>query len=62
MNDNKYYYGMKLRGFSPGAQPKEGLIDRINDPSDRYWDIIIYDRLLSNEELYNYDLEYIATK
>lgn len=26
----RYYYGMKYRGFSPGAQPKKGLIGGCN--------------------------------
>jgi len=52
----KYFYGMKLRGFSPGCQPKEGLIERLDDPTGKYWDILVYNRPLSDAELYMYDL------
>lgn len=52
-----YRYGMAHRGFSPGAQPKPGLKQRLNDPSGRYYDIIVYDRPLSREEIEDYELE-----
>ena len=49
----EYYYGMKFRGFSPGAQPK-GVIRR--EDSKQYHDVIVYDRPLSEEEERHYDL------
>ena len=51
-----YRYGMRLRGFSPGAQPK-GVVDREDDPSGRYYDIIVYDKPLTAEEI-----EFIESK
>ena len=54
-----YYYGMRLRGFSPGCQPKEGLVRRIDSTSKKYYDILIYDRELTKKEETNYELDYI---
>ena len=53
----EYLYGMTLRGFSPGCQPMKGFVERRNDPSGKYWDILAYDRELSEEELRAYELE-----
>lgn len=61
-----YFYGMRLRGFSPGAQPKDGLIDRyeLSDlpfkPYTTFYDVIGYNRKLSAVEEIRYDLEYIG--
>lgn len=54
-----YYYGMRLRGFSPMCQPMEGLIERQDDVTGRYHDILVYDRKLSQEEERSYDLDLI---
>lgn len=54
----RYMYGMRLRGASPGAQPKEGLYE-ILDGDRKYWDYLVYDRKLTEKELENYDLDYI---
>ena len=54
-----YKYGMRLRGCSPGAQPKDGFLDREDDPLDEYHDIIIYSRKLSEKEVSEFDLDYI---
>ncbi|MBQ6403867.1 MAG: hypothetical protein IJI27_08175 [Oscillospiraceae bacterium] len=59
MIDKGYAYGMKLRGYSPGAQP-HGQIDRIDDPYGKYYDVVIYDRQLLTDEVRRYDLEYIG--
>ena len=53
----EYKYGMRLRGFSPGCQPKEGLIRREDDPTGKYYDILIYNRELTGEELKAYELD-----
>ena len=45
-----YKYGMRLRGCSIGAQPKQGFLEREDDPLGDYWDIIIYDRPLTGKE------------
>ena len=55
----QYYYGMRLRGFSPGCQPKEGLMTIQEDPNGKYWDVLIYDRKLTNEEVRDYELDFI---
>ena len=52
----EYRYGMRLRGFSPGCQPKEGFIDRLD--SEKFWDELIYSRKLEESEIKAYDLEY----
>lgn len=52
----EYKYGMRLRGFSPMCQPK-GVIRREDDPTGKYYDVIIYDRQLSEREISNYDLD-----
>lgn len=52
---NEYRYGMRLRGFSPGCQPK-GVIRREDDPNGKYWDIIVYDHELTDDECEHYSL------
>ena len=52
----EYKYGMRLRGYSPGAQPK-GVLRREDDTTGRYHDIIVYDRQLSVDEIRDYELE-----
>ena len=53
------YYGMRLRGFSPGCQPKDGLQYGTDDPAGRYWNILVYNRRLSDKEMADYDLDFI---
>lgn len=53
----EYRYGMRLRGFSIGCQPKEGFIRRDDDESGYYHDIIVYDRELTEQELSDYELD-----
>lgn len=55
-----YTYGMRLRGFSIGCQPKDGFIERRDDMSGLYYDVLVYDRKLSQQELLNYELDYIG--
>ncbi len=55
----QYRYGMKERGFSPGAQPMEGFVERQDDPTGEYYDILVYDRILKFEEVSSYDLRYL---
>lgn len=52
-----YKYGMRLRPVGIGCQPK-GFIE-FDESDDRYWNVIYYDRPLSEEEIRNYDLELI---
>lgn len=57
-----YYYGMRLRGFSPGCQPMDGFLYRMDDPLDRYHDVIVYNRMLSQKECEEYELDYMEDK
>ena len=50
-------YGMRLRGFSIGCQPMNGLIRREDDTSGKYHDILMYDRELTEKELVEYELD-----
>lgn len=50
-----YAYGMRLRGFSPGCQPKHGFVTRLD--SNKYHDILLYDRQLTEQELRDYELD-----
>ncbi len=56
---DEYRYGMRLRGFSMGCQPKAGLKRREDDPTGKYHDILIYDRKLTSRELLDYELDEI---
>ena len=49
-------YGMRSRGFSIGCQPTEGLLRREDDLSGKFYDIIVYDRELTEEEVRHYQL------
>lgn len=51
-----YRYGMRKRGCSIGCQPKEGFIERSDSEDGKYWDIISYDRPLTEEETRHYSL------
>lgn len=53
-------YGMRLRGFSIGCQPMKGFVERQDDTSGKYWDILVYDRELTQQELEEYELDYLG--
>ena len=54
----EYKYGMRLRGFSLGCQPMEGLVRVEHQHNvDKWWDILVYDRELNDTELFLYDLD-----
>ncbi len=66
----EYFYGMRLRGFAPMCQPKEGLIGVVSERSEymmvrqwlkKYHSVIVYDRELSAKELADYELDYLDT-
>ena len=63
MKDRKqaYLYGMRLRGFSPGCQPMEGLVERRDDPTELYHDLLVYDRKLTEDEERQYELDYLGS-
>ena len=54
-----YKYGMRLRGFAPGCQPKEGFFCYIC-ASEKYHSIIAYDRKLTDKELRDYEMDFIG--
>lgn len=55
-----FKYGMRLRGFSLGCQPMKGFVERLDDTTGRYYDVLVYDRKLSDKELADYELDYIG--
>lgn len=57
---DEYKYGMRLRGFSLGCQPSEGFVRR--EDSEKYYDILVYNRKLSPEELIKFDLSFIDNR
>ena len=54
-----YKYGMRLRGFSIGCQPMKGIVYREDDPTGKYWDILVYSRKLTGKELEDYEMDFI---
>ena len=56
----QYAYGMRARGFSLGCQPKSDFIERIDDKSGTFYDILIYGRKLSKKEVADYELVYLG--
>lgn len=59
----RYYYGMRLRGFSIGCQPMEGLIGTVDMGNLKgetpYHDVLSYNRPLTQKELEDYELDYL---
>lgn len=58
----EFVYGMRLRGFSIGCQPKRGLLRREDDTTGKYHDIIVYDRELAQQEIADYELDFIRAE
>lgn len=60
-----YLYGMRLRPVMPGAQPKhfEIVTDRFLDLfcGRKYYDIIAYKWRLSEAEVSDYELDFLAS-
>lgn len=57
----KYKYGMRLRGFSMGCQPMDGLIEW-EDTDGKYWSILTYCRELTVEEQEHYSLDFLGAE
>ena len=58
-----YKYGMRLRGFSIGCQPMENFWERQDDDGShdrRYHDILVYTEKLGEQDLRNYELDYLG--
>lgn len=70
MNFIDYYiYGMKARPCNIGCQPMEGLVTHkiyeakeilTAEERDKFHDILLYDRRLSDKEQYDYELQYLG--
>ena len=52
----EYKYGMKYRGFAPMCQPMKDLIRREDSPHSEFYDILVYGRVLTQEEINGYEL------
>ncbi len=55
-----YKYGMRLRGFSIGCQPMKNFVERIDDNSGKYHDILIYSEKLSDKDTKDYELDFLG--
>ena len=55
----KYKYGMRLRGFSIGCQPMNGLLTA-EDGDKKYYSYLYYERKLTDKELEDYELDFIG--
>lgn len=38
----------------------KGFVERLDDKSGRYHDILVYDRMLTGKEVMDYELDYIG--
>lgn len=68
--EERWLYGMRLRGFAPSCQPSKGFVECMADDDkkelfgdivDRYHDVLVYNRKLDDSELYDYELDYITS-
>ena len=55
-----YLYGMRARGFSIGCQPKENYHSRYDSCSHRWYDIIAYTEKLTDDDVTQYELDYLG--
>lgn len=55
-----YKYGMRLRGFSIGCQPMKNFVERIDNTSGKYHDILIYSEKLSDKDTKDYELDFLG--
>lgn len=55
-----YIYGMKELGCSFGAQPKNGLDSFTESTDPKYYDILYYTRKLTEEEIRDYELDFLG--
>ena len=53
-------YGMRLRPFGIGCQPKKGFEAVCEDIAGKYWNIILYNRKLEDKEAKEYELDYLG--
>lgn len=57
-----FRYGMKRRAFGFGNQPESGfyVVDRNWELFKKYFDIIVYQRILTEDECRVFDLEFLG--
>ena len=55
-----FMYGMRLRPFSIGCQPMEGLARVEEDNTGKYWNILFYANPLNDHEQEEYELDYLG--
>lgn len=58
----KYTYGMRLRPFAPMCQPMDGLTNWLESNDEIYHNILVYNRKLTPEELFAYELDFITAE
>lgn len=58
-NEKHYFYGMRLRPYSIGCQPMNGLVRQL--PSNKYWNVLEYDRALTIAECITYELDELGS-
>lgn len=56
----QYVYGMTARGFSLGCQPMEDFSECLEDTSDTFYNILVYNRMLSDKEISDYELVFLG--
>lgn len=57
-----YFYGTMYNGFGPGRQPEDGFLYAKDDFTGLYYDILVYDRELSEQELSGYGLYFLGAE
>ena len=57
-----FMYGMRLRPFSIGCQPMDGLIRVEDDKTGKYWNILFYSNPLNDHEQDEYELDYLGER
>ena len=57
--DGMYWYGMRLRGYSPGAQP-DGVVFWLPGFDTGYYDVLAYDLPLADKQISDYDLDFLG--
>lgn len=61
ISEIEYEYGMRLRGYGVGCQPKKGLVGfSYSDKQNKYYNYLYYDRKLSDAEMKQYELDFLG--
>lgn len=56
-----YVYGMRLREYGIGCQPMKGLVYyEYTCEGNEYYSYLFYDRKLADEEMKQYDLDFLT--